>query len=294
MQRLFTHIERLLMTNDCVIIPEFGGFVLHPCPAAYQPEKHRFCPPGKGIVFNPSLKHYDRLIPESYIQMYGMTFEDAHIILRKDIEDLSHVLDKERSVCFEKIGVLRKDDDGKLFFEAEQNSSFVALKPYCLYPFHLPPVVQDVQKLKIDTPQTIKLEPKHKRVVYLPTSHTLLRVIGVSAAAVALFLLVSTPVSNLVKSSHSASLIPSEMVIKGEAGKETITNHELRITKGKQIEEEKQLFSYTEKAEETMQPSDIITNETKNNIIENEVVTSSQPTIKSIEATSQKIYYAII
>jgi len=291
MQRLFIHIERLLMTNDCVIIPEFGGFVLHPCPAAYQPEKHRFCPPGKGIVFNPTLKHYDRLIPESYIQMYGMSFEDAHITFRKDIEDLSHILDKERSVCFDKIGVLRKDDDGKLVFEAEQNSSFVALKPYCLYPFHLPPVAKDVQKLQTETSQTIKLETKHKRVVYLPMRHTLLRVIGVSAAAVALFLFVSMPVNDMGSSSHSASLIPSEMVLKGEERKLKIENGELKFEEN---EGENQLFSYTEKVEEMIQSFDIVTNETKDSTVEKELVTVSQPNIKSIEATSQKIYYAII
>jgi len=84
------------------------------------------------------------------------------------------------------------------------------------------------------------------------------------------------------------------MVIKGEVGEETITNYELRITKGEKIEEENQLFSYTEKAEETMQPFDIVTNETKNNTVEKEIVTVSQPIIKSIEATTQKKYYAII
>jgi hypothetical protein len=204
MQRIFTHIERLLLTNDCVIIPGFGGFVLHPCPAVYQPETHRFCPPGKGIVFNPTLKHYDRLIPESYMQMYGMSFEDANISLRKDIEELHQVIDKEGSVNFEKTGFLRKDNVGKLFFETERNSSFVALKPYGLFPFHLPPVAQNRQIIKTETSQVIKLEPKPKRVVYLPVNRAMLRIVGVSAAAIALFLLVSTPVNDRESKSYKA------------------------------------------------------------------------------------------
>jgi len=218
MQRIFTHIERLLMTNDCVIIPEFGGFVLHPCPADYQPEVHKFCPPEKGIVFNPTLKHYDRLIPESYIQMYDMTFEEAHISMRNDVEELLQILEKERFVYFEKTGFLRKDDDGKLFFETERYSSSVVLKPYGLIPFHLPPVPHGTQKIHTETAQIIKLEKKSKRMVYMPVSRALLRVAGVSAAAFALFLLVSTPVNNEGGSSYSAYLIPSEMLIKGEKG----------------------------------------------------------------------------
>jgi len=291
MLRIFTHIERLLLTNDCVIIPEFGGFVLHPCPASYQPEKHRFCPPEKGIVFNPTLKYYDRLIPESYIQMYGVTFEEAHISLRKDTEELHQLLDKERSVYFEKIGFLRKDDVGKVFFEAERNSSFIALKPYGLFPFHLPPVLQDIAKIKTETSQTIKLETKQKHVVYLPVNRALLRVSGVSAAAVALFLLFSTPVNDVGNSSYSACLIPSEL--KGETGK---------IGKTGEAGEENQLISYsinqlfnhTEKAEETMQPSGMDANEMKDNAAKNEVITAPQPNVQAIEATSKKTYYAII
>jgi hypothetical protein len=266
MLRIFTHIERLLLTNDCVIIPEFGGFVLHPCPAVYQPEKHRFCPPGKGIVFNPTLKHYDRLIPESYIQMYGMTFEEAHISLRKDIGELHHILDKEGAVYFEKIGFLRKDDVGKMFFEVERNSSFVGLKPYGLYPFHLPPVaVNVIPQIKIETTQTIKNETQPKRMVYFPVNKPLLRVIGVSAAAVALFLLVSTPINDVGRSSYSASLIPSEIILKGE------------IEEIEEIGEIGEAEIYESKSQPTSSATDEMT-----------------PTQKIIEATSQTTYYAII
>ena len=274
MQRLFTHIERLLMTNDCVIIPEFGGFVLHPCPAVYQPEEHRFCPPRESIVFNPTLKHYDRLIPESYIQMYGMSFEDAHLTMRKDIEELFHVLAKEGSVGFEKIGVLRKDSDGKLFFEVKRNSSFVGLKPYGLYPFHLPPAPYDTQKVKAETTQTVKLEAKHKRVAYLPVNRVLLRVTGVSAAAVALFLFVSMPVNDMGSSSHSASMIPSTIisgsVYASDTQNDTIQEPGL----------EADVIEHTAVSEAPPPPPP--------------VVKESLPTVKTVEAAQQKNYYAII
>jgi len=278
MLRIFTHIERLLLTNDCVIIPEFGGFVLHPCPAVYQPEKHRFCPPEKGIVFNPTLKHYDKLIPESYIQMYGMTFEEAHISLRKDIEELHHILDKERSVYFEKTGFLRKDDVGKMFFEVERNSSFVGLKPYGLYPFHLPPVaVNAIPQMKIETTQTIKNETQPKRMVYFPFNKPLLRVIGVSAAAVALFLLVSTPVNDVGRLSYSASLIPSEMITKVEVGEIGEIEEIEENGENGEIGEIGEAEIYESKSQPTSSATDEMT-----------------PTKKIIEATSQTTYYAII
>ena len=40
MLRIITHIERLLLTHDCVILPKFGGFVLQILPATYEEEEH--------------------------------------------------------------------------------------------------------------------------------------------------------------------------------------------------------------------------------------------------------------
>ena len=35
MIELAQHIEALLLENDCVIVPNFGGFVAHYAPATY-------------------------------------------------------------------------------------------------------------------------------------------------------------------------------------------------------------------------------------------------------------------
>jgi len=52
MLRIITHIERLLLTHDCVILPKFGGFVLQTLPATYQEEEHLFRPMRKEVMFN--------------------------------------------------------------------------------------------------------------------------------------------------------------------------------------------------------------------------------------------------
>ena len=49
MLRIITHIERLLLTHDCVILPKFGGFVLQTLPATYQEEEHLFRPMRKRL-----------------------------------------------------------------------------------------------------------------------------------------------------------------------------------------------------------------------------------------------------
>ena len=45
MIELAQHIEALLLENDCVIVPGFGGFVAHYAPATHVKEENLFLPP---------------------------------------------------------------------------------------------------------------------------------------------------------------------------------------------------------------------------------------------------------
>ena len=270
--RISTHIERLLLTNDCVIIPEFGGFVLHSGPAIYESGQHRFSPPHKEIVFNPALIHQDGLLPESYIQMYDMTFKQAQIALKNDIAALYNVINEEGAVHFEKIGSLKKGDDGQLFFEPDRNSSLLGLKPYGLYPFHLPPVTQYVRKEKPDNIEK-QIKPKPRRVVSMPVSRALIRAVGVSVAAACLILFVSMPLQEVDRRSFTASMIPCEIasynIYMSDIQADTISmpTVEVEITKETAI------------ANKTTQL----------------VVAETQPaTVITEPMQNQKIYYAII
>ena len=55
MIELAQHIEALLLENDCVIVPGFGGFVAHYAPATHVKEENLFLPPTRTIGFNPCL-----------------------------------------------------------------------------------------------------------------------------------------------------------------------------------------------------------------------------------------------
>lgn len=83
MLRIITHIERLLLTHDCVILPKFGGFVLQTLPATYQEEEHLFRPMRKEVMFNVTLQHTDGLLSESYMQTYGVDYRKAQLMLPK-------------------------------------------------------------------------------------------------------------------------------------------------------------------------------------------------------------------
>ncbi|MBL7972118.1 MAG: SPOR domain-containing protein, partial [Prolixibacteraceae bacterium] len=69
------YIKELLLLNDCVIIPEFGGFVANYKPATN--ENNRFFPPTKEIAFNNKLISNDGLLINHISQTEGISYFSA-------------------------------------------------------------------------------------------------------------------------------------------------------------------------------------------------------------------------
>ncbi|MDR1332117.1 MAG: SPOR domain-containing protein [Tannerella sp.] len=214
MLEIAIHIERLLPVNDCVIIPDFGGFVLQNCPAVHERDAHLFRPSHKEIVFNPTLKHDDGLIAGAYMQAYGMTFNQARAALKKDVESLKAVLDERREVTLDAIGTFRREADGAVVFHPVADCARFSLSSYGLAPFHLPPVPAEAHPAANPTGDRPKPDRKSAHVIYLPVNRTLAGIAGVFAAAVALSLVIMTPLEEVNPASYTASFAPAEIVKK--------------------------------------------------------------------------------
>ena len=70
MNELERHIEILLLSNDCVIVPDLGGFMTHHVDARYDEEEQIFLPPLRTLGFNPQLKINDSMLAQSYVEAY--------------------------------------------------------------------------------------------------------------------------------------------------------------------------------------------------------------------------------
>ena len=116
MLRIITHIERLLLTHDCVILPKFGGFVLQTLPATYQEEEHLFRPMRKEVMFNVTLQHTDGLLSESYMQTYGVDYRKAQLMLEEDIEALNVSLEQDKRITLGRIGTFSIGEEGQTIF----------------------------------------------------------------------------------------------------------------------------------------------------------------------------------
>ena len=208
MLRIVGHIESLLLRNDCVIIPRFGGFVLREVPASFEETGAKFCPPHKEISFNTNLRHTDGLLAESYMQVYDVDYGNASEMLERDVEALEKCLREEKCLDCGKIGSFRLGDEGQLIFtpgeSALWNASFYGLETY-----HFPklaPLPAEKPELWVET------RKPEKDVIYIPVNRRLLRVVAGAAAACALFFLVSTPVKEVNPAAYTASFVPREMM----------------------------------------------------------------------------------
>ena len=208
MLRIITHIERLLLTHDCVILPKFGGFVLQTLPATYQEEEHLFRPMRKEVMFNVTLQHTDGLLSESYMQTYGVDYRKAQLMLEEDIEALNVSLEQDKRITLGRIGTFSIGEEGQTIFTPGDSGVFNA-DSYGLSSFHFP-VLRSLEEEREEV--ALLTGKKKKDVFYIPVSRKLIRVVAASAAAVALFFVVSTPVKEVNLSAYTASFVPTEMI----------------------------------------------------------------------------------
>lgn len=219
--RIITHIERVLLVNDCVIVPDFGGFVLRRCPALFVAEENAFSPAHNEIVFNPALNHNDGLLTESYMQIYGMDFNEAQQTLRQDLDEWKRALDEYGTVSAGRLGSFRRNEEGALIFEPEADASRYTFDTYGLTSFYMAPVGTErshdslVTRLPVspqDSPseETPRTEKTGREVPLL--LRMMGRVAGIAVAAVVLFFLITTPVKDVNRNSYTAGFAPSEIL----------------------------------------------------------------------------------
>lgn len=117
MNNLERHITRLLLNNDCVIVPGFGGFMAHHMNAYYNEEDRRFYPPRRTIGFNSQLKMNDSLLAQSYVETYDISYPEAMAKIEADTEELKHCIENYGEYAISGIGTLKIADSGVYDFE---------------------------------------------------------------------------------------------------------------------------------------------------------------------------------
>lgn len=117
MVELAKHIEILLLNNDCVIVPGFGGFMAHHVDSVYDDEERLFLPPSRTLGFNPKLHINDSLLALSYVEAYDISFPDAIKRIEAEVSEMRQLINNQGFFELPDIGVILTNDEGNLEFE---------------------------------------------------------------------------------------------------------------------------------------------------------------------------------
>ena len=145
------HIEILLLSNDCVIVPGLGGFMAHHVDARYDETDGTFLPPLRTLGFNPRLTMNDSLLVQSYIEAYDISYPEALRRIEAEVAEIRQHLESKREYELNDIGILRLNQEGNLEFEPCEAG---ILTPYLygLSSFEMSPLVEET-KAPVETPQ---------------------------------------------------------------------------------------------------------------------------------------------
>ena len=150
------HIEILLLANDCVIVPDFGGFITHNVSARYDASDKTFIPPFRTLGFNPQLRLNDSVLVQSYIEAYDISYPEALRRIEQEVAELKHCLEEEGHYTLEDIGELTVNQEGNYEFTPCE-SGILSPELYGLGSFSFKRLKDSVAE-EIEMPQTVALE----------------------------------------------------------------------------------------------------------------------------------------
>ena len=187
------HIEILLLDNDCVIVPDLGGFMSHYIEARYDDRENLYLPPLRTLGFNPKLTMNDSLLAQSYVEAYDISFPEAISRIEKEVSELHQHLENEGYYELYDIGTLRLNGEGNYEFEPCE-AGILTPSLYGLNTLEIDkivPVAPIAEPLR--QPAQEQKEPA-ERAIHIKMST--LRKTAAIAAAIALLVMLAIPVGN--------------------------------------------------------------------------------------------------
>lgn len=197
------------MVHDCVIVPRFGGFVLREVSASWRANENLFCPMHREISFNTTLRYNDGLLTEAYMKAYKVDFQKACRMIEDDVDEIKNGLYRGVKVELGPIGFISLGKENQLIFRST-DSGYNSMGSYGLPSFQL----KTVQALQREEAALLVAGRKAEKdnVFYIPVNRRWLQGIAGVAAAVALFLVISTPVKQVNTDAYTANFIPVEVI----------------------------------------------------------------------------------
>ena len=205
MNELVSHIEFLLHTHLCVIVPHFGGFVLN-CIPARKTGLASFAPPEYELLFNQELSHNDGLLTESFMRMHDISFEEANLLIEKQVNELKTSLSSGESLLFGDLGSFRVNDEGHYVFTPNK---FIRPEYFGLSQVSLKPIIQMQPAASTARKETRRLQPTIRHIGFA----------SAVAAVIAAIIFLITPFDKNIPASQSANILSESVLFTNNSAK---------------------------------------------------------------------------
>ena len=119
---IFKDISHLLYYNDCVILPNFGAFVLK-SKSAYI-EDNEFFPPCKYVSFNSMLKDNDGLLAKFISEERKISYKKSLKLISDEVKLLNEKLSEDLIFDTEYLGIFELKEKNTLIFNPDFSINF--------------------------------------------------------------------------------------------------------------------------------------------------------------------------
>ncbi len=121
---LIPHIQYLVVSHDCVILPGWGAIVARHIPACVS--EGVLYPPVRELGFNPDVNYSDGMLASSVARREGISYAAAQVAVENAVEHLRNLYDIAGFLALPRIGTFRRSGDGAMTFVPESASRSIA------------------------------------------------------------------------------------------------------------------------------------------------------------------------
>ncbi len=117
-------IESLLLEHDCVIIPNFGGFVINVQDFKFDEKEAIIHPRKKSIAFNERLKSDDGILAMHIVKQNMISQKKAFESVAAFGKEMKDGLKNNEPLAFGNLGTFSLTEESKLVFEPNQTFNY--------------------------------------------------------------------------------------------------------------------------------------------------------------------------
>lgn len=163
--RVEQYITDLLYHHNCVILPDFGGFLANTTHAQFEKESNLLLPPSKSISFNQHLSSNDGLLVNHIAKAKNLDYDVALAKVQMIIKEWKQKLNAGEKLRLVNLGVLQMSQDKTLVFTPENDTNYLAssfgLSSIAAIPVKRESLKKEVVELEATIP--LKITPEKRK-----------------------------------------------------------------------------------------------------------------------------------